>query len=269
MARVEKNMMRRRALLGIALVLVLAVAACGDDDETVPPGDGAPTAEGQDVAATEEVAEPMEFVPLEPGVNVQAGLTLLTYSVGIEEGTGYFFGEVRNDTGENLRQVYAVLYPLDAENYPTTTIPTDSLLTDIPPSQTIVLSRTFSAPENVVDAQVWVRHETGDPMLQGYFDLPGTVEANGSDPAAAYLVQGTAENTSGVDLTYPVVDVILIGPDDNLIGVAHGVFTGGVQDGVWPAGETVAFDARFDFVLSDIAQVRDVRIAAAGYAPLP
>ena len=44
-------------------------------------------------------------------MNVQAGLTLVTYSVGVEEGTGYFFGEVRNDAGQSLRQIYATLYP--------------------------------------------------------------------------------------------------------------------------------------------------------------
>ena len=265
-------MMRRWALLGIALVLVLAVAACGGDDEqddANPPDGGAPTAEGPDTDATEEANSPLELVQREPGINVQSGLTLLTYSVGVEEGTAYFFGEVRNDTGESLRQVYATLYPLDDENYPLEQVQADSLLSDIPPGQTVYLSRTFPAGETIVDAQVWVRYESGDPMLQGYFDLPGTVEANGSDPAAAYLVQGTAENTAGVDLTFPVVDVVLIGPDDNLIGMAHGVVTGGVQDGVWPAGESISFDARFDFVLGDIAQVREVRIAAAGYAPLP
>jgi len=264
--------MRRWALLGIALVLALALAACGGDDEqddTQPQDGGAPTAEGPDAAATEEANDPIELVPREPGMNVQTGLTLVTYSVGVEEGTGYFFGEVRNDTGQSLRQIYATLYPLDGENYPLDTLQADSLLADIPPGQTIYLARTYPAPENATDAQVWVRYETGDPALQGYFDLPGTVDANGSDPAAAYLVQGTAENTSGVDLTFPVVDAVLIGPDDNLIGVAHGVITGGVQDGVWPAGETVTFEARFDYVLGDIAQVRDVRIAAAGYAPLP
>lgn len=262
-------MMRRWALWAIALALVLVAAACGNDDKKDLPGGGTPTAEEPDAAATQEANDAVELIPREPGNNVQAGLTLVTYSVGIEDGTLYFFGEVRNDTGQLARQIYATIYLLDGENYTIETIQAESLLTDIPPGQTVYLASVSPAPENAADTQVWIRYQAGDPALHGYFDLPAEVEASGSDPAAVYLVRGTAENTSGVDLTFPVVDVVLIGPDENLIGVASGVFTGGVQDGVWPTGETASFEARFDFVLGDIAQVREIRIAATGYAPLP
>ena len=80
-----------------------------------------------------------------------------------------------------------------------------------------------------------------------------------------YTVSGTAQNTTQDDLYFPVIDVALIGPDDDLVGLAHAVLFTGRDDGVWPAGAEAPFEAQFSFLSVGPELVSEVRISAVGY----
>ena len=258
--------MRRRARLVLILALGLALAACGGKKEKERPAGGEATATSP--AATEEVTDAgYELVPREPGLQLRKGLVLITHSEGVREGTAYYYAQVRNDSGQTLSQVDVVIYPLDSENFELESITGSSMLTDIPPGQTFYVGREFPVPPGFADSQRFVWYTpTAEPAYRGFFDLAATVDFHGMIEGGVYAARGTAQNTSGQDLLFPVIDVALIGPDDNLVGLSHGVLKTSAPGGRWAAGETAAFEALFAFIAGEPDQVTGVQVAAAGYA---
>jgi hypothetical protein len=251
---------------GLILILVaalaLALAACdGDEDQ---PDDEVDEVVEPD--ATEEVREGFELLPFEPGLKMQKGLTMLNYSLGDYQGTAYFYGEVRNDTGERLGRAESLIYALDELNYEVGSYMADPLVTEIPPGQVFYVGKEFPAPEGFMDAQVWVTYLPGEPQFDSFFDLPATVSYHGPTTGMAYVVRGTVENNTARALLFNVVDVVLIGPDDNLVGLSRGILSTSAGDGTFPAGEIASFEAPFFFVAADPETVTDVRLGTAGYA---
>lgn len=246
--------------LWLLLVVLLALGACQGDDK--PDSTATPEVTPVTPEATTAV---IELVPLTPGLNLRDGLTVLAHSEGIREGTVYFFAEVRNDSGQFLSQVDALVYPLDADHLKLGQVSAAPLMTDIPPGQVFYVGTAFAAPQGYADMQRWLWYTPAEqPTLRGHFGLPVTVETSGADENGIYVVSGTAQNDSGADLYYPLVDVVLIGPDDDLVGLAHAAVST-EREGVWPAGTQARFTATFRFVTVSPDLVTGVRTLAAGY----
>lgn len=248
--------MRHRRLL--LLVLVLVLAACQGDSKPAPPTTPPST------PVTPEDAG-VELMPLTPGLKVREGLTVLAHNEGVQQDTAFFFAEVRNDSGQYLSQVDAVIYPLDANNLKLGQVSAAPLMTDIPPGQVFYVGAVFAPPADYTDSQRWLWYTPAErPTLRGHFDLPVTIEAQGSAENGLYVISGTAQNISDADLHYPLVDVALIGPDDDLVGLTHAaVIT--EREGVWPAGTAARFTATFPFVAVTPELITGARILAAGY----
>ncbi|MBN1200642.1 MAG: hypothetical protein JXJ20_02180 [Anaerolineae bacterium] len=270
--------MRKWMLLAILLALVLALAACGGDGDDDKDSDGGPPETenetvpvAPDTDATEEASSAAVLsVAYDPGPDMQTGLTLLTYSVYPGDETTHFFAEVRNDTGHALNRALAHLYALDQDGYPLGPLmDASSLLNDIPAGQAFYVASEFATPELFADVFFRVEYETGEPgPLRGFYGLPVTVEYQGPGETMPYVVRGSAENNTGQDLMLPVIDVALTGPDDELVGLSHGVVDTGTADGTWSAGQAAVFEAPFTFVAVEPDRVQEVKIAAAGYAPV-
>ncbi len=262
--------MRRWVLLvGITLALSLALAACGGDKDKQD--DNQPATPETTIApegdATEEPSSDVLAQPVEPGLQVRGGLTVLRQSEGVRQNTGYFYAEVRNDSESTLAQVDAVLYLLDAGHYPVGEATANPLLTDIPPGQTFYVGTTFNPPEGYVDSKRWIWYSpTEEPSLHGYFDLPAAVTSQAVVGEGHYAVHGTAENTSGVTLAFPVIDVVLIGPDDNLVGLDHAVIKLSAPNGTWAPGEQADFEVIVGFIAVEPELVTGVLVKASGYA---
>lgn len=251
-----------RNWLPLLLILALTLAACGD--EPAPPPRPTDTPPGID--ATGEPENAFELEPLVPGLRVRNGLTVLTHSEGVREGTGYFFAEVRNDSGQLLSQVDAVIYALDEDGLKLDEIAANPLLTDIPPGQVFYAGQSFAPPDGYADTQRWLWYTPADePRLQGVFNLPASVTSQGTSESGLYTVSGTAQNTADADLYFPVIDVALIGADEDLVGLAHAVLVTGRDDGVWPAGAEASFEAQFSFISVGPELISGVRISAVGY----
>ena len=245
-----------RNWLPLLLILALTLAACGD--EPAPPPRPTDTPPGID--ATGEPENAFELEPLVPGLRVRNGLTVLTHSEGVREGTGYFFAEVRNDSGQLLSQVDAVIYALDEDGLKLTDRPTRCYRHS--PDRSYA-GQSFACPMVTPLAALAVVHPSAG--LQGVFNLPASVTSQGTSESGLYTVSGTAQNTADADLYFPVIDVALIGPDDDLVGLAHAVLVTGRDDGVWPAGAEAPFEAQFSFISVGPELVSGVRISAVGY----
>lgn len=250
--------MRHR--LWLLLVLLLALVACQGDEKPAPP-----TTPPVTPSNPAEEAAGVELVPLTPGLKTRSGLTILAQRDGIQEGTAYFFAEVRNDSGQFLSSVDAVIYPLDKDNVKLDQVSAAPLLRDIPPGQTFYVGAAYTPPDGYVDSQRWLWYESAEqPTYRGHFGLPATIESKGIDPNGVYVVSGTAQNTTNADLYWPLVDVALIGPDDDLVGLAHAAVSTD-REGVWPAGTVARFTATFRFVAVPPELVTEARVLAAGY----
>jgi len=251
-----------RNWLPLLLILALTLAACGDD--STPPPTPTDTPAGLD--ATAEPQSAFELESLVPGLHVRNGLTVLTHSEGVREGVGYFFAEVRNDSDQWLSQVDAVIYVLDQDGLKLDEISANPLITDIPPGQVFYAGQSFPLPDGYADTQRWLWYTpTDEPSLQGVFNLPASITSQSTSESGLYTVSGTAQNTANADLYFPVIDVALIGPDDNLVGLAHATLLTGRDDGLWPAGAEVPFEAQFPFISVGPELVSEVRISAVGY----
>lgn len=246
----------------LLLILALTLAACGDDSPPPP----TPAASPASPDATAEPQSAFELEPLVPGLRVRNGLTVLAHSEGVREGMGYFFAEVRNDSDQWLSQVDAVIYALDQGGLKLGEISANPLLTDIPPGQVFYAGQSFALPDGYADTQRWLWYTPAEkPSLQGVFNLPVSVTSQSVGESGLYTVSGIAQNTAGADLYFPVIDVVLIGPDDDLVGLAHAALLTGRDDGMWPAGVEAPFDAQFSFISVGPELVSEVRISAVGY----
>lgn len=260
--------MRKRALLIGVLVLVLA--ACGgndgnNDNESPAGNDSVQATPSPD--ATEPVSDSVEISQYEPGVYTQSGLTVLRHKVFSQDEVTYVIGEVRNDTSQMLAIGAAYVIPLDANGFTLgPAVSASSLLTNIPPGQVYYVAANFPTPADFGETAIWVQNEPADMMpLTGYFELPATIESQGM-AEGIYTIRGTVQNTSDQPLYFPVIDVVLIGPDDDLVGFSHGRLTTADPGAAWPAGESVPFEAQFVGLAVPPEQVTNVRVLAVGYA---
>lgn len=251
-----------RNWLPLLLLLALLLAACGDD--SAPPPAPAPTPASTDTI--DEPAEGFELEPREPGLRVRNGLTLLTHNEGVQDNTGYFFAEVRNDSGQVLTHVDAVIYALDKDGFKLSEVSANPLISDIPPGQVFYVGQSFALPDGYAASQQWLWYTpAGEPRLQGVFNLPASVTSQGVDDNGVYTVKGTALNTAAADLRFPVIAVVLIGPEEALVGLAYAVVSTGGDDGAWPAGAEASFEVRFPFISVSSELLSGLRVAAAGY----
>jgi hypothetical protein len=266
----EKKAMRKWMLWGI--VLALALTACGGKKEKKEPAlTPSPTPLVTEEPGSGTGLEPSTYAVYTPGLQVKAGLTLVTYSLYSQAGTTYFWGEVRNDTGQTVSRITSSLYPLDSEGVSLSDnlIDASALVTDIPPGQTVFVAAEFPTPDQFAGTAIWVQYETGAPgALLGFYNLPVTIDSQGPGEVMGYTVTGTIQNNSGKDLLVhsSVVDVALIGPDDRLVGFTRAIITPGSADGQWAAGQAAAFEALFAFTAVEADQIKEVRVSAVGYA---
>ena len=213
--------------------------------------------------------EPITISTYEPGTQVQSGLTLLSSNVGMRDGQAYFYAMVRNDSSNLISQVRVLLHALDDTNYVVAEYQELALVTDIPPGQVITVGGSYAVPEQAVESANFVLYETEAQAYQGFFDLPVTVTFQGAGEMAAYVVRGTVDNTAGQTLYFPVIDVLLLGPDDQPVGLAHGVVMSQPPAAAWGAGVSAEFEAAFDFTVLDAQMIREVQVLAVGYVPVP
>jgi hypothetical protein len=256
--------MRRYWALGV-IILALALAACGKDKK-----DNKPQATpGPDAESTQEVDPGYEIGVFQPGLKVRNGMTLLSHNEGVINGTGFFYGEVRNDSASYFGQVDAQVYLLTAEGTKIDEISVGPALTDIPVGQVFFVGGQFTAPEKFVDSQRWVWYDPIDkPSLTAYFGLPYTIEFQAKTEGVPFLVRGTVTNNTPKTLLFPVIDVMLVSGDGKPVGLTHAVLHVSAFDGTWPAGETAPFEAAFGFVAVDAAQVTQIKVSAVGYTML-
>jgi hypothetical protein len=258
--------MRRLWALWIAAgLIVLLLAACNGDDKKDQKDTDNPNVVPPD--STEEVGPPpVEVGKITPGLKVRSGLTVVSLNEGIENGTLYFYAEMRNDTDQYFKVVEAFLYLLNEQSVQIDTVPMTTLLTDIPPGQIFYVGRELPVPEKYADAQRWLWYDpVEEPSLTAYFALPATVEFQGAVEGAAYLVRGQTENNTGKELAFPIIDVVLFNSEGKPIGLTHGVIQVSRADGMWPAGEVAPFEAAFAFVAGGGEQVTQVKVLSAGY----
>lgn len=287
--------MRRTARLAgwiaLSLVLILALAACGDDepepdrpaasDSTPatppPPAASAPAVANPpapDTAATEESTPEagdaaLDLAVYAPGLHTRSGLTIVRSTEWTGDATGAFFAEVRNDTGELLRAVEGSLTVLDAEHLRLSALPLSVLLNDIPPGHSFFVGDVFDRPPGAAATAIQLDYQPADaPWLDAFYDLPVTIDSQAPAESVPYLVRGTIENTSGRDLVFWAVTLVALDAEDQIIGLSHAVVTPGTPDRVWPAGAAVPFEAPFPALAGEASSVASVVASAAGYAPL-
>jgi hypothetical protein len=259
--------MRKWLLLFLVLgVAVGALVACGSKKNKVQGSEEGlvPVSLAQ---ATEVPTPGSEFEPITPGLVMRKGLTMLAQNEGVVNDTYFFYGEVRNDTTQYLTQVEAYVYPLDSFGYQLDTISVSPLLTDIAPGETFYIGRDAPVPNGFVNTQRWVWFETSadEPRFTGYFDLPTTIDFQGTEANAAYVVRGTATNNTGQTLIFPVVDVMLAEMGGEPVGLTHAVVTTSNPNGSWMAGEVATYEAVFRFVAADVTDIATVTVSATGY----
>ncbi len=267
--------MRKQVSWGLVLALLLALivglAAC-DDEATGGDDDAAPSLTP---SVTGTVPAPQNINRYEPGLVVRQGLDITKYS-GTRGETGYFYARITNDTGLYLQQAYIRVEVLEPNGRLAQMVETYSLLSDIPPDQPFYLGTHFPIPAGYAPgtpveemAKIWVRWENppdggNEPSYVGEYDLPVTVTEQ--TPVAGgpnvYMVQGTVENPSDREFFALAIDVVLIGPDDNIVGFAQGVTAPGLT--LLP-GDTAPFEAPFRFIAVEPALITAVEVYAAGY----
>lgn len=276
--------MHRQVWIVLLLVLTLALAACGDDPDPAPPAentapaDTAPVATenspaeaaAPDTAATEEAtpeSDEADFNPIPPGLHARSGLTVVRATEYAENGTGAYFAELRNDTGETLRTVGGSIDLLDAENLRLRAVPLSTLLSDIPPGASFFVGETFPLPQGYAGTAIWLDYTPADaPTLDAHFDLPVTVDTHGPGESALYTAQGTVENTTGQPLVFWVLTLAALDADGNIIGLAYAVVTPDASGNDWPAGTSATFEATFPALAGEPASVTSVTASATGYA---
>lgn len=247
-------------------VMILALAACSndkkDDKSNATPDE--PQAE-----STQEVEPAYEIGVLQPGLKTRSGMTLLSHNEGMVNGTGYFYGEVRNDSDAYFGQVDAQVYLLTADGVQFDEVSVGPALTDIPAGQVFFVGGEFAVSDKFADSQRWVWYDPIDkPSLTAFFGLPYTIEYQGKAENAAYAVRGSATNNTSKTLAFPVIDVMLFSGDGKPVGLAHAVLHVSAYDGTWPAGETASFEAYYGFVAVDPSLVTQVKVSAVGYTML-
>lgn len=276
--------MHRQVWIVLLFVLTLALAACGDEADPTPsaentaPAENAPAATedapaeaaAPDSVATEEATPESvgpDFNPIPPGLHARSGLTVVRSTEYAENGTGAYFAELRNDTGETLRSVGGSIDLLDAENLRLRAVSLSTLLSDIPPGASFFIGETFSLPQGYEGSAIWLDYTTADvPALDAHFDLPVTIETHGPGESAPYTARGTVENTTGKPLVFWVLTLAALDTDDNIIGLAHAVVTPDASGNDWPAGTSATFEATFSALAGEPASVTSVAASATGYA---
>lgn len=276
--------MHRQVWIVLLFVLTLALAACGDEADPTPsaentaPAENAPAATEEapveaaapDTAATEEAtpeSDEADFNPIPPGLHARSGLTVVRATEYAENGTGAYFAELRNDTGETLRAVGGSIDLLDAENLRLRAVPLSTLLSDIPPGASFFVGETFPLPQGYAGTAIWLDYTPADaPTLDAHFDLPVTVDTHGPGESALYTAQGTVENTTGQPLVFWVLTLAAFDADGNIIGLAHAVVTPDASGNDWPAGTSATFEATFPALAGEPASVTSVTASATGYA---
>lgn len=254
------------------LVLVLLAAACGSDNDDASDDADAPAyTVPQAIPTPEGTPPPDESIVISsytPGSRVQTGLAVEASYSGQRNGRAFYYAILRNESGDSIAAVRALLYALDDENYVIAEHEATSLLADIPPGQTFFIGGSYPVSDLYTASADWVLYDTGEPRFEGYFDLPVTITYQGIGDNQPYLVRGTVENTSGQTLQFPVVDALLIGPDGQPAGLAHGRLTSLAPGDAWAPGVVADFEAAFDFTAFEPPAITDARVQVSGYVPL-
>ncbi len=263
-----------KRLLGYGMLLMLLamlLTACGGDDKKDDDGDSNNNNVSQQTPVGTEVvlgdAEISGF-PMTRLVRAAEDLTLVSYTVVEKDGYLYPMYLVRNDTGEMIENVSAIITFLDAENLRITDASIVSSYVNIPPDNLVPVMAIYPVPVDY-DGLATLIVRSGELTFDGYepyFDatvnaelLPDTGE-----------VRGTALNTSGVALVQPVATFVLSDAEGNLISLVQVVPTGLDEHGYWQPDTALEFTGTIQAYAGDsLANVAKTELIVAGYELKP
>lgn len=264
-----------KRLLGNGTLLVLLamlLTACGggdDKDDNGGDNDGSqqtPAANGTEVAFLGE-AEISGF-PMTRIIRAVQDLTLVSYTVVEKDGFLYPMYLVRNDTGETIENVSAIITFLDDENLRLTDASVVSSYVNIPPDKLVPIMGIYSVPVDY-DGLATLIVRSGELTFDGYapyFDAAVTTEPL-SDTGE---VRGTATNNSGIALVQPVATFVLSDAEGNLISLVQVSPTGLDEHGYWQPGAALELSGTVQVFAGDsLANVAQIDLIVAGYELKP
>lgn len=268
--------MQKRLLATSTLLLILALilAGCGggddDDNNDGDSGDNnnttsqqTPVAEGTEISMLPPDSEVSGF-PQPRIIRASQNLTLLSHAVVQTENALHPMFLVRNDTGEMIEDVAALIMLLDENDLRLTDYRLPSGFINIPPDQIVPLVGNYPIPLDY-DGLATRIIRSGKVPFDGYisyFDATVTAELQ---PDTA-LVQGTAVNNSGKALVQPVASFVLTDADGNLISVVAASIDGLDAEGKWQPGATLNLTGIVTAYAGDsLANVTQTQLIVVGY----
>ncbi len=271
------------------LVMLLSLVACDSGSQDAAPDESAPepVALGTEPLGLEDIEvlpNPVATLqdgesPAEarrPGQVLQPGLRDAP-EVNIIDARAYLNAEstigwvavlVENITDEPLDNIAVNVSLLDDQNRNWQSIRLESPFQNIPSGLAVPLMVVFVPPPNYADVAVIaqpvsypVRGPVGD--LRGVYDLSATVDPV-PDADFPYTVAGRMTNNSGQVLRSPLAELSFFNAEGDLLGAFSGIIDGVAEDGTWPPGTALTFQANvLQLAEGDVAEVR---VTGAGYA---
>jgi hypothetical protein len=267
--------MQKRLLVTSALLLILTLflASCGgngDDNDDGDSGDNSnttnqqtPVAEGTEISVLPPDSEISGF-PQPRIIRASQNLTLLSYTVVQTENALYPMFLVRNDTGEMIEDVAALVVLLDEDDLRLTDYRLTSGFINIPPDQIVPLVGNYPIPIDY-DGLATRIIRSGKVPFDGYISYFGAAVTAELQPDTA-LVQGTALNNSDKALVQPVAAFVLTDADGNLISVVAALVDGLDAEGKWQPGATLNLTGTVTAYSGDsLANVAQTQLIVVGY----